>query len=88
MSAPDEILTAFEVAAELRCSKAHAYNAISGKVPGASRLPAIYMGRRKLVRRSTFEQWKEVNEESDLGGMISPSPEVDAGGRMKGESHA
>ena len=30
----DEILTVAEVAVELRCSKAHVYNAIAGKVDG------------------------------------------------------
>src|SRR5712691_4977313 len=58
----DEILTVAEVAIELRCSKAHVYNAIAGKVEGVSALPAISMGRRKLVRRSALEQWKKLNE--------------------------
>jgi hypothetical protein len=88
MGGGDEILTVSEVAAELRCSKAHAYIAIAGRIPGVSRLPAICMGRRKLVRRSTFEQWKNANEKPDPGGMISPSPEVHAVGRMEGKSHA
>ena len=48
----DEILTIVEVAADLRCSKAHVYNAINGKVSGISALHAITMGRRKLVRRA------------------------------------
>jgi len=43
----DEVITVSEVAAELRCSKAHVYNAINGKVRGVSRLPAITMGRRE-----------------------------------------
>ena len=58
----DEILTVAEVAAELRCSKAHVYNAIAGKVEGVCPLPAISMGRRKLVRRGALEQWKRINE--------------------------
>jgi excisionase family DNA binding protein len=60
----DEILTVSEVAIELRCSKAHVYNAIAGKVDGVYPLPAISMGRRKLVRRSALEQWKQANETS------------------------
>ena len=32
----DKILTIAEVAAELRCSKAHVYNAINGKVAGGT----------------------------------------------------
>jgi hypothetical protein len=46
-----QILTVAEVALELRCSKAHVYNVIAGKVDGVRALPAISMGRRKLVRR-------------------------------------
>jgi hypothetical protein len=46
----------------LRCSKAHVYNAINGKISGVSRLPAIPMGRRKLVRRSSLDEWKRANE--------------------------
>ena len=88
MSAVDEILTVSEVAAELRCSKAHVYNAINGVVAGVSGLPAISMGRRKLVRRSPLEQWKRENERKVDGGMIQPSPEADAVGRMEGQSHA
>jgi hypothetical protein len=44
-----DVLTISEVAANLRCSKAHVYNAINGRVTGVSALPAIAMGRRKLV---------------------------------------
>jgi excisionase family DNA binding protein len=58
MTFRDEILTVAEVAAELRCSKAHVHNAIRGKVAGVSLFPAICMGRRKLIRRSALEQWK------------------------------
>ncbi len=57
-----EILSIHEVAANLRCSKVNVYNAINGKVSGVSQLPAIPMGRRKLVRRSSLESWKAANE--------------------------
>jgi excisionase family DNA binding protein len=57
-----DVLTVPEVAEELRCSKAHVYKVIAGKVPGVTPLPAIAMGRRRLVRRRTLEQWKEANE--------------------------
>ncbi len=86
--AKDEILTVSEVAAELRCSKAHVHNAINGKLSGVTPLPAIPMGRRRLVRRSALEQWKRANERCIADGMISPSPEVDAVRRMEGEFHA
>jgi excisionase family DNA binding protein len=58
----DAVLTVDEVANELRCSKAHVYNAINGKVSGVSALRVIQMGRRVLVRRSSFEIWKQENE--------------------------
>jgi len=58
----DELLSPSEVAEELRCSKAHVYKIIHGNVAGVSCLPAINLGRRKLVRRSCFEQWKRSNE--------------------------
>jgi len=35
----DKIPTIAEVAAELRCSKAHVYNAINGKVAGGTEVP-------------------------------------------------
>jgi excisionase family DNA binding protein len=74
--AGDEILTVAEVATELRCSRAHVYNAIAGKVVGVQRLPAISMGRRKLVRRSSLELWKRENETC----ILSASSEIDAVG--------
>ena len=86
--AKDEILTVSEVAAELRCSKAHVHNVINGKVAGVSSLPAIHMGRRRLIRRSVLEQWKRANERCIADGMILPSPEVDAVRPMKGDFHA
>ena len=60
---PDPVMTVSEVADELRCSKPHVYNAINGKVVGVSALPAICLGRRKLVRRSSLEAWKRANEQ-------------------------
>jgi hypothetical protein len=62
MNENSDILSITEVALNLRCSKAHVYNAINGKITGVSQLPAIPMGRRKLVRRSSLESWKAVNE--------------------------
>lgn len=88
MTAHDEVLTVAEVAAELRCSKAHVHNAINGKLAGVSPLPAIHMGRRKLIRRSALERWKRLNEKSSFDAMMPASPEVDAVGPMRGESHA
>ena len=50
-----QILTVKEVARELRCSKAHVFNAIAGRLRNVTRLPAIRMGRRKLIRRTTVK---------------------------------
>jgi hypothetical protein len=75
----DELLTVREVAVDLRCSSAHVSNAIRGKVAGVTPLPAISMGRRKLVRRSSLEQWKRANEQSGRrDDILCESPEVDA----------
>ena len=77
VAAADDVLTIAEVAADLRCSKAHVYNAINGKVAGVSALPTITMGRRKLVRRRTLEGWKRANEKGPDGAMLRASLEVD-----------
>ena len=69
----DSILTIPEVAADLRCSRAHVYNVINDTVEGVSPLPVIQMGRRKLVRRSTLEQWKQVNEKTPTDGNVPPA---------------
>lgn len=74
-----DILTVGEVAADLRCSKAHVYKAILGRVPGVTPLPAIHLGRRRLVRKSAFELWKVTNERAPVGGkLISSQHAVDA----------
>ncbi len=88
MNSNDGVLTIAEVATDLRCSKAHVANMIKGKVKGAQLLPAITMGRRKLVRRSTLEHWKRISESAAGGGILTASPETDTDGRMKGTFHA
>ena len=65
MTQRDEILTAGEVATDLRCSRAHVYKLVRGRVSGVSRVPAIFIGRKILVRRSALEQWKRDNETGD-----------------------
>jgi excisionase family DNA binding protein len=84
----DEILTVAEVASELRCSRAHVYNAIVGNVAGVSPLPAIAMGRRKLVRRSALEGWKRINESAGGDVTMASSSAIDTVGRMKEKVHA
>jgi excisionase family DNA binding protein len=73
MNGCEDVLTVAEVATDLRCSKAHVYKAILGTVEGVTPLPAISLGRRRLVRRSTLEHWKHVNERSSADAMIDPS---------------
>ena len=74
----EDVLTVKEVAEVLRCSKAHVCKIINGQVAGTPRLPAVSLGRRKLVMRSTLLQWLADNE---LGGTMASSLEVGAGRR-------
>jgi Helix-turn-helix domain len=62
-----------EVAELLHCSKAHVCNAVAGRVTGCPPIPAVCLGRRKLVRRESLRQWLEQNEHAD--GRIQASPE-------------
>lgn len=56
------VLTVNEVASELRCSRAHVHNLINGHVHGVAPLPALRLGRRHVVRRSSFDEWMKANE--------------------------
>ena len=73
MAQNNEILSIREVAALLRCSKAHVCKAIGGKVRGVTPLPAIAMGRRKLVRRQSLEAWLARNDPASAGAILEPS---------------
>ncbi len=86
MTQDQDILTAGDVAVELRCSKTHVYKVIKGKVKNVLPLPSICIGRRKLVRRSSLERWKALNEQNNNGMM--PPPEIDAVRRMEDKSYA
>ena len=68
-----DLLTMAEVAQLLHVSKAHVCNAIAGRVAGCPPIPAVSLGRRKLVRRESLIQWIEQNEHA--GGTIQTSPE-------------
>ena len=74
----DSILTAREVATELRCSKAHVYRLLNGMVRDVSQLPHISLGRKKVIRRSSLDHWKRANER----GILRIELEMDAVGRM------
>lgn len=85
----EDVLTMTEVHTILRCSKAHAYNLINGAVPGVPRLPAMEMGRRKVVRRGSLNQWMRHLEQYGRGsGILPPSPEVDAVDACERKCHA
>ena len=58
-----QVMTVPEVASELRCSKAHVHNLINGKVRDAKPLPSVRIGRRRLVRRSSLDEWIGANEQ-------------------------
>ena len=86
---PHQILTVKEVARELRCSKAHVFNAIAGRLRNVTRLPAIRMGRRKLIRRSSLESWIETNELGAASRATLPSePGMDSVRARKEDFHA
>jgi excisionase family DNA binding protein len=69
-----DLLTLSEVARVLHCSKAHVCNAVAGRVTGCVPLPAVRLGRRKLVRRATLISWIEQNERAVTPAMITTSP--------------
>jgi hypothetical protein len=70
-----DLLTLAEVAKLLHCSKAHICNAIAGRLPGCPPIPAVVLGRRKLVRRASLLSWIENNEQAVALGKIRLSPE-------------
>ncbi len=74
----DQFLTAKEIAAELRCSTAQAYKLLRGEVVGLKPIPHLPLGRKKVVRRSSFDAWKAANETG-----ILPSDQVNAGAESR-----
>jgi hypothetical protein len=60
---PCNVLTVAEVAAELCCSKAHIHHLITGKVLGVRPLPSLWLGRRRLILRASFDEWVRANEQ-------------------------
>ncbi len=73
------ILTANEVADELRCSKAQVYRIIKGQVDGLTPLPSLSLGRKKVIMRSSLDAWKQLNERNRvIVGGDSKDDAVDA----------
>jgi excisionase family DNA binding protein len=58
------VLTVPEAARLLRCSKAHVHHLIAGKVAGVTPLPSLWLGRRRLILRASFEQWLKGSEQN------------------------
>jgi hypothetical protein len=73
-----DLLTLADVAELLHCSKAHVCKAVAGRVPGCPPIPAVSLGRRKLVRRASLLSWIERNEQSATPAKIPVSPVRDA----------
>jgi len=71
MSSLDFILTAKEVAQDLRCSKSQVYRLLRGEVSGLKVLPHLAIGRKKVVPRSALESWKRES----ISGMIRADSE-------------
>ena len=69
----DPVLTAKEVAEDLRCSKSQVYRLMNGDVQGVTVLPHLALGRKKVVLRSMLEHWKRQN----IFGMIRDDSETD-----------
>jgi len=73
---PFDLLSMREVATILHCSKAHVSNAVAGRIAGCTPIPAVSLGRRKLVRRASLLAWIAENERAPSPAMIlESSPE-------------
>jgi len=75
------LLTLTAVAKLLHCSKAHVSNVIAGRVPGCPPIPAVRLGRRRLVRYESLRAWLERNENAVIPANIRSSPVRDAAKR-------
>lgn len=76
------LLTMREVAGVLRCSKAQVCRLVSGKAAGCMPIPAIPLGRRKMIRKEALLAWIEASEHSGVSnGTIPSSLERGAGKR-------
>ena len=73
-----EVLTIADVAKILRCSKAHVCKIINGQVRGTEAIPAINLGRRKIIRVQSLLRWMNEHEE---GASMASSLETGAGRR-------
>ena len=75
-----DLLTLSEVAEMLHCSKAHVSNVVAGRVRGCSPLPAVRLGRRRLVCLRSLEAW--VAENDRIAANDNRKPVARDDGRM------
>jgi hypothetical protein len=68
-----DLLTLSEVAELLHVSKAHVSKAVAGLVHGCPAIPAVSLGRRKLVRRASLLSWIEHNEHAAANDNAVPA---------------
>ena len=66
-------LLSIKTAAFLGCSKAHVQNLIRGRVSGLPALPYVPLGRRKMIRPASLEEWLEKALES---AMVNTTPGI------------
>ena len=80
-----DLLTIAELAAILRCSKAHAAKILNERVPGLPRLPHLALGRRKLVRRAALDEWVHKVEVGGSQVTVLPSSRQDSMSQAHGK---
>jgi predicted DNA-binding transcriptional regulator AlpA len=73
----DRIITAKEIAKDLGCSMLTVYRLMNGTVKGCEPLPHLPLGRKKVVRQSSYEAWKSRIEKN---AIIAPEKELAAVG--------
>lgn len=75
MNGPSEfdLLTLEEAAELLHVSKAHLSHVVGGRVPGCTPIPAVHLGRRTLIRRSSLLGWIATNEHAAANGNTRPA---------------
>jgi hypothetical protein len=59
------LLTITEAARELRCSKAHLYNVLRGRVECLPPLPVFHIGRKAFIRRAQLQAWVRSLEDRE-----------------------
>ena len=72
MGASEAILTAIEVATELRCSKAHAHKLVNGAVACVPPLPALRLGRRGRIREQSLMRRRYQKGTVKLAEIVAP----------------